>query len=316
MLASPKVSIILPIFNEEENVSALLTEISEAMGPAGVPYEVLAVDDGSTDQSFHRLKEIAQQMRHLRVIRFQRNVGQTGAFDAGFRHASGDILVTMDADRQNDPKDIPRMLALLDEGYDFVTGWRRDRKDGLWHRKLPSKIANFIIRRVTRTRVRDLGCSLKVYKRNFVKNLRLYGEMHRFLSVLIEDQGARMAQIEVNHRPRVAGKSKYNLSRTFKVLLDLLTVWFLRRYQTKPSYFFGGVGILFSFTSVFLFALTLFEKFEEGVKVHRNPLFMLGIFFGLMSVQFLVLGLLGELLVRTYFESSQKTPYYVSETIN
>ena len=311
----PELSVVLPIFEEKDNLVPLLDEIEAALSGAEISFEVIAVDDGSRDGSRELLEKLAGDKAWLRVVVFRRNCGQAAAFDAGFRHATGRRVVTMDADRQNDPADIPRLLAKLDEGFDVVTGWRRDRKDGMFLRKVPSRIANWFIRWVTGTKIHDLGCSLKVYEREITDEIRLYGEMHRFLVPLAESQGARVSELEVGHRARVAGVSKYGLSRTVKVLLDLLTVWFLRRFATKPIYVFGGAGVGMMGLAAALSALVLYEKFADGVWVHRNPLFNIALISGLLGVQSLGLGLLAELVVRTYFESQGRAPYPIARRI-
>ncbi len=308
-----ELSVVLPMYDEVDNVVPLLDEIERAL--EGRSYEIICVDDASRDGTRERLRELVGARPRLRAIFFRRNSGQAAAFDAGFRAASGAIVVTMDADRQNDPADVPRMLEKLAEGYDVVSGWRRRRKDGVFFRKIPSKIANAFIRWVTGTRVHDLGCSLKVYRREITDEIRLYGEMHRFLVPLAEHQGARVAELEVNHRARTAGVSKYGLSRTLKVLLDLTTVWFFRRYQTKPIYVFGGAGFAMLATSVLLAGFVLYQKLALGVWVHKNPLFSIAAFSGLLGVQSLGMGLLAELVVRTYFESQGRSPYPIAERL-
>ncbi len=315
MSAMPKLSVLVPVFNEKENLRPLMEELEGVLRQTGRPFEVIAVDDGSRDGSRELLRELCAEKPYLKAIFFRRNCGQSAAFDAGFRHASGDVVITLDADLQNDPNDIPALLAKLAEGFDVVTGWRRRRMDDALLRKLPSKVANALIRTVTGTRVHDLGCSLKAYRREITSELRLYGEMHRFLIVLAEYQGARVAELEVNHRPRAAGTSKYGLGRTLKVLLDLLTVWFLRKFQTKPLYAFGAVGLAMLLGAFASSAVVLYEKLALGVWVHRNPLFLISMMLALIGVQFLALGLLAEILVRTYFESQQKLAYPVSETL-
>ncbi|GAB4212670.1 MAG: glycosyltransferase family 2 protein [Sandaracinaceae bacterium] len=310
---APELSIVLPIYNEVDNVAPLLEEIEQALPDRR--FEVVAVDDGSRDGTRELLRRLVKEKPYLRVVLFRRNSGQSAAFDAGFRAATGRVVVTMDADRQNDPRDVPRLVAKLDEGFDLVTGWRKNRKDGVLLRKIPSRIANAFIRWVTGTRIHDLGCSLKVYRREITDEIRLYGEMHRFLVPLAEHQGARVAEIEVNHRARTAGVSKYGLSRTVKVLLDLLTVWFFRRYQTKPIYVFGGAGVAMIATSVLLAAYVLYEKLALEIWVHRNPLFLLAMFSALLGVQSLGMGLLAEIIVRTYFESQGRSPYPVAERL-
>ena len=310
------ISIVLPVFNERENLRPLLEEIEQALVPFGRDYEILVVDDGSTDGSTQALRALAPAHPRLKVLFFRNNYGQSAAFDAGFRHAAGRVVVTMDADRQNDPSDIPMMIEVLErEGLEFVAGSRTERQDGLLLRRLPSRAANAIIRAVTGTRLRDLGCSLKVYRREVTDELRLYGEMHRFIGVLVEDLGARVGEVSVRHRPRPAGRSKYGLTRTFKVLLDLVTVWFMRGYHTKPIYVFGGIGLLAGACSVLLSAVVLYQKLVFGVWVHRNPLFIMSMMLSMIAVQFLLLGLLAEIMVRTYFESQRKTTYLVGDKL-
>jgi len=260
----------------------------------------------------NQARQAVAQRPYLRVLVFRRNAGQSAAFDAGFRTATGDLVVTMDADLQNDPDDIPALITKLDEGYDVVTGWRKHRKDGMVLRKLPSRMANYLIRHLTGTVIHDLGCSLKVYRRHVTDEMRLYGEMHRFISVLADGQGARVGEVEVNHRARRAGHSKYGLMRTFKVLLDLTTIWFMRRYQTKPIYLFGGLGVLMFAAAFVISAVVLYQKFAEGAWVHRNPLFLISITLALMGMQSIGTGILAELIVRTYFESQGKTAYSIA----
>lgn len=309
-------SIILPIFNERENLEPLFAEIDKALVPHSLRYEIVAVDDGSTDGSREILRRLAGERSDLRVVFFRRNSGQSAAFDAGFRHASGRIVATMDADLQNDPADIPKLIDKLEtEDLDVVTGWRLARKDGFILRKIPSRIANWLIRRVTGTRVHDLGCSLKVYRREITDELRLYGEMHRFLVPLAEQQGARVGEEVVHHRARHAGQSKYGIARTFKVMIDLVTVWFLHRYQTKPSYVFGGAGLVMIGLSLLTSFWVLWQKIGFGIWVHRNPLFLVAIVFGLLGAQSFGLGLLAEIVVRTYFEAQGRSPYPVKERI-
>jgi len=306
------ISVIVPVFNEAENLAPLVAEIEAALDPTGKSYEIIAVDDGSDDGSAELLKKLATEHVNLRAVFFRKNSGQAAAFDAGFRNASGDVVVTMDADLQNDPKDIPALIAKLETGFDLVTGWRKDRKDGALLRKIPSRIANRMIRQMTGTKVHDLGCSLKVYRKHVTDEMRLYGEMHRFISVLAAAQGAKIGEMVVNHRARRAGVSKYGIRRTVKVLLDLMTVSFLRGYQTKPIYVFGTLGMMMFGTGTLLAAYVLWEKYDEGVWVHRNPLFMVAIMLFLMAFQFVGTGILAEVIVRTYFESQDKTAYTIA----
>ncbi len=306
------ISVILPIYNEAENVAPLLDEIRDALDPLGKSYEIIAVDDGSRDGSSQLLRQLGTQNANLKGLFFRRNCGQAAAFDAGFRHASGDVIVTMDADRQNDPRDIAALVAKLDEGFDVVTGWRKRRNDTLLLRRIPSRIANWLIRCATRTEVHDLGCSLKAYRRHVTDEMRLYGEMHRFISVIAESQGARVGEVVVTHRPRIAGTSKYGLKRSVKVLLDLTTVVFMRHYQTKPIYVFGGLGILAFLSGSFICVVVLWEKWAQGVWVHRNPLFLIATVCFLMALQFMGNGIVAEMIMRTYFESQNKTAYTVA----
>ena len=309
-------SIILPIYNEVENIPQLISEIEETIRPLMLDYEILAINDCSTDGSLQLLEEMAKNNSQLKVLSFFTNSGQTAAFDAGFKNSSGKILITMDSDLQNDPRDIPKMLEKMNEGFDYVTGWREKRKDGFILRKFPSKIANFIIRKVTKTKFKDLGCSLKVYRRSVVDHLHLYGEMHRFIGVLIESMGVKVAQIPVNHRPRVAGVSKYGINRTFKVILDLLTVWFMKGFCTKPVYVFGGTGLFCFGLSILSLGISSYQKIFFETKIHRNPLFLISMVLILVGVQMLALGLIADMLMRTYFESQNIRPYIIAKKVN
>lgn len=312
-----KISVILPICNEVENLDPLLKELDSMLKANAFNFEIICVDDGSTDGSRDLLISRAQNMPELKVILFRRNYGQTAAFDAGFRAASGDVILSMDSDRQYDVADIPPMIKMVtQEGYDFVSGWRKHRKDNVLIRTFPSRIANWIIRVVTKSKIHDLGCSLKVYRRELTNELRIYGEMHRFINVLIEDMGGKVGEVVVRHLPRSAGQSKYGLSRIFKVLLDLLTVWFLTRFRTKPIYVFGSIGAVLVGIAFALAAVVLWQRFGFDVRVHRNPLFILSSIFGIIGVQFFGLGLVAELLSRTYFEASDTVPYMIADRIN
>lgn len=309
------ISVLIPIFNEVDNLPTLLLELREAFKGSGRNFEVIVIDDGSTDGSGLALQKLVGQFSFLKVICFRVNAGQSAAFDAGFRHAQGKVVVTMDGDLQNDPRDILPMVHLVEAGgVDFVSGWRKKRRDHFF-KTFPSKIANWIIRRVTRTRLHDMGCSLKAYRKEISDELRLYGEMHRFIAVLAEMSGANVAEYEVHHRPRTAGVSKYGITRTFKVLLDLVSVWFTKSFQTKPIYVFGGVGLMLLALSGLLFGYVLYEKIALDIWVHKNPLFILGVMLSVISVQFIGLGLVAELLVRTYFESQSRTPYRISKKL-
>ncbi len=308
----PGLSVVIPVYNEVENLVSLVDELAEVLASQKRAYEVVVIDDGSTDGTTALLHKLTLERRYLKAIFFRRNFGQTAAFDAGFRAAAGEIVVTLDGDLQNDPHDIPAMVDKLDEGFDLVAGWRRNRQDAMVLRKIPSRIANWFIRAATGTKIHDLGCSLRVYRREITEELRLYGEMHRFISVLADNMGARIAEVEVNHRPRRAGTSKYGLRRTIKVALDLLTVLFMRRYQTKPIYVFGGLGLGMMMLGVAMSAVVLWEKWRDGVWVHRNPLFILAAMAGLVGVQLLATGIVAELIIRTYYESQGKRAYSIA----
>lgn len=309
---SPRISVLVPFFNEAENVDAFFRQLERALAPFAGTYEVIAVDDGSTDGTREMLVAAAEKKTFLRVIGFRTNVGQTAAFDAGFRHARGEVIVTIDSDLQNDPDDIPKLLSKLDEGFDFVAGWRRRRRDPFLSRTLPSRVANSLIRWVAGTKTHDLGCSLKAYRREVTRELRLYGEMHRFIGVLLEGMGARVTEVEVSHHPRRAGRSKYGIMRTFKVMLDLLTVRFLQGYRTRPSHLFGGIGMALIGVAALVTLVVAYEKLGLGIWVHRNPKFVIAAMLSIIGVQFLVLGLLAELVIRTYFEASHQLPYSIT----
>lgn len=313
--AKPDLSLLVPLYNEEANVAPLLEAIKDAMASLPRSYEVVLVDDGSSDQTPRLLREAASKDARLRVILLRRNFGQTAALAAAIAHAEADVLCPLDADLQNDPNDIPKLLAKLDEGYDVASGWRRRRKDPFFTRILPSRIANGLISFISGVHLHDYGCSLKAYRREVLENVNLVGEMHRFVPILASWQGARVAEVEVNHRPRVAGKSKYGIGRTFKVVLDLITIKFMGSFLTKPIYVFGGAGAGLGFLSALLACYTLWQKLAYGVWVHRNPLFLVAIFFGLVGVQLIMMGLLGELLTRVYFAATKTAPYVVREVI-
>ena len=309
-------SIIVPIYNEAENIADLHAGISAAMAGLPLEYEVILVDDGSMDNSFSLLKGIALEDKRVKVIRLRRNFGQTAAMAAGFDAAAGRVLVPMDGDLQNDPADIPRLMEKIQEGYDVVSGWRKERMDAFVNRKLPSLMANLVISRMTGIKLHDYGCTLKAYRREVIEGINLYGEMHRFVPALASQVGARMTEIPVNHRHRLHGKSKYGISRTMRVILDLLTVKFLLSYSTKPIQLFGKWGI-YTLAAAFLSGgATLYMKFFEHMSMNRNPLFILTAFLLFMGIQFIVLGLLGEVNARTYYEAQGKQIYVVRETVN
>lgn len=312
---APELSLLVPLYNEEGNLEPLLDRIAEVMASVGRSYEVILVDDGSTDRTVELLRRAVSRRPHLRAVFFRRNSGQTSALAAAIDHSTGEILIPLDGDLQNDPSDIPRLLAKLAEGYDVVSGWRRFRKDPYFTRVLPSRIANGIISFISGVKLHDYGCSLKAYRREVLKPVVLLGEMHRFVPILATWQGARVAEVEVTHHPRASGKSKYGLGRTFKVVLDLMTIKFMGSFLTKPIYAFGGVGAGLMGLSFLLALYTLYEKLVEGVWVHRNPVFIIAIFFAMAGMQLVVMGLLGELLIRIYFATSRTTPYVVREVL-
>ncbi len=310
------ISVVIPAYNERENVEPLYRKLKEVLDSLGDEYEILFVDDGSTDGTFEVLRSIAERDRRVKVIKFKRNYGQTAAMYAGFDHAKGDVIITMDADLQNDPEDIPKLLEKIKEGYDIVSGWRKDRKDPLISRKIPSWIANWVISKVTGVALHDYGCTLKAYRSEIAKRYRLYGDMHRFLPALAKRFGARITEIPVNHRPRLYGRSKYGIDRTLRVILDIFLVKFLNEYITKPLYVFGGIGFLM-FTAGFLIELYLtFIKIFKGEDIGGRPLLILGVLLILAGIQLISTGIIAELIVRTYYESRGEKPYTIEEKIN
>jgi len=309
-------SIVIPIYNEEENIRPLHSRIAAALGTSSLDYELILVDDGSSDGSFPMLREIAERDPRVKVIRFRRNFGQTAAMAAGFNAACGRVIVPMDGDLQNDPADIPLLFAKIDEGYDVVSGWRKDRQDTFLNRRLPSMVANTLISRMTGVHLHDYGCTLKAYRREVLDGVNLYGEMHRFVPALASQVGARVAEVPVRHHARLHGTSKYGISRTMRVVLDLMTVKFLLSYSTKPIQLFGKWGIYTILTGLLTGGLTLYMKLFEGMSMNRNPLTILTAFLLFGGVQFITLGLLGELNARTYYEAQGKPIYVVRETIN
>jgi glycosyltransferase involved in cell wall biosynthesis len=312
----PQVSVVIPIYNEEENVPRLHTELRAALDHLGRPSEIVYVDDGSRDQSPQKLAEIAAQDPSVRVVLFRRNFGQTAALQAGIDHSRGEILVFMDGDLQNDPADIGRLLERIDEGFDVVSGWRKSRQDAFVSRKLPSMMANALISWVTGVHLNDYGCTLKAYRREVIANVRLYGEMHRFIPAYASWQGASITELPVNHRARQFGKSKYGIWRTVRVLLDLLTVKLLGSYGTKPIYFFGMVGLGLWGLSVIAALEVLYEKVGPlHTQAHNNPVLLLAVFLALLGVQSIMLGLLAELTIRTYYESGGRPTYTVRRVV-
>lgn len=309
-------SIVVPVYNEQDNVEAVYSAISSALHSMGCTYEIIMVDDGSSDGSYGELTRLAGKDSALKVIRFRRNFGQTAAMSAGFDFAKGDIIIPMDGDLQNDPADIPRLVEKIHEGYDVVSGWRRDRKDTFVSRKIPSLLANALISRQTGVHLHDYGCTLKAYRREVLDGINLYGEMHRFVPALASQFGAKVTELPVNHFPRLHGVSKYGISRTLRVILDLMTVKFLMTYSTKPIQLFGKWGVYTILAGAGTGTMTLYMKVFEHFSMNRNPLLIVTAFLLFMGVQFIVLGLLGELNARTYFESQGKPIYVVKDRLN
>ncbi len=312
---APDLSVVIPLYNEEPNVAELHRELSAALGAWGRSYELLFIDDGSTDGTFRVLKELQAGDPLVRAIALRRNFGQTAAFAAGFAYARGRMIATSDGDLQNDPCDLPTMVAVLEEGHDIVCGWRRARRDPWLTRRVPSNIANWLISRTTGVRLHDYGCSLKVFRGEVVRSLRLYGEMHRFIPAIASEQGVRIAEVVVNHRPRRFGTSKYGLSRTMRVVLDLFTVKFLLSYSTQPIQIFGPPGLLMGAAGLGITAYLGYVRLFAGQAIGDRPLLLLGILLLFAGMQFLTLGLLAELQARTYHESQDKPIYAVREIL-
>jgi glycosyltransferase involved in cell wall biosynthesis len=310
---TPELSIVIPIRNEAASLKELHSELTETLARWGRSYEILAIDDGSTDASFAILAELQTVDPNLRVIRFRRNFGQTAAFAAGFDHARGRLIVTADADGQNDPRDIPAMVELAERGHDIVCGWRKDRKDNFLSRQLPSMIANSLISVVTGVHLHDYGCSLKVFRAEVVKSLRIYGEMHRFLPAIASEQGVSIAEMVVNHRPRKHGHSHYGIGRTIRVTLDLLTLKFLLSYSTRPLQIFGLIGFALGILGTLISGWLAYERLRGAESLSNRPLLLLGILLISTGFQLVTLGLLAELQARTYRESTNKPTYAIRE---
>ncbi len=306
-----ELSLVSPVYNEEENLPLLYDKVVAALEPLGLSWELILVDDGSNDRSFSLMQELARSDDRVKAVELRRNYGQTAAMAAGLDLARGEYIVTLDADLQNDPADIPTMLDKAREGYDVVSGWRKDRQDDFLTRTLPSRMANRLISVGTGVHLHDYGCTLKVYRRAALKGLNLYGEMHRFLPALVVQQGATITEMVVNHHPRLYGTSKYGIARTFKVVLDLLTVRFLGLYSTKPIYLFGGVGLLLLLAGLTTASAMIYLKLVHGVSMILTPLPNLSALLLILGVQSLMLGLMAELVIRTYHESQGKKIYSI-----
>ena len=308
------ISIVIPLYNEEENVRELHGRLKPVMDEIGDAYEIIFIDDGSTDHTLSLLQEIQAADDNVIVLSLRRNFGQTAAFAAGFDYSRGDIIVTMDGDLQNDPHDIPKLLELMKDN-DLVSGWRKRRKDPFLSRRLPSIIANALISKVTGVNLHDYGCSLKAYRRDVIKNLKLYGEMHRFIPAVASWYGVRIAEVETTHHPRLRGKSKYGISRTMKVVLDLITVKFLQSFSTKPLQFFGPIGIFSGALGFFISLYLSIDKILSGKDIGGRPLLLLGALLIIVGIQFIGMGLLGEMMVRVYHETQKKPIYVIKKVI-
>ncbi len=312
---NPDLSVVIPVHNEAPALKELYGELTQTLSGWGRSYELIFVDDGSTDESFGILARLQAADPRLRVIRFRRNFGQTAAFAAGFDHARGRLIVTSDGDLQNDPRDIPAMIAMLERGSDIVCGWRKERKDAWVSRRLPSTIANKVISVATGVRLHDYGCSLKVFRAEVVKPLKLYGEMHRFLPAIASEQGVAISEVVVNHRPRAHGRSKYGIGRTVRVLLDLVTVKFLLSYSTRPLQIFGLIGVAMGLLGTLLGGYLAYVKYAYEQSISNRPLLLLAILLIFTGVQLVTLGLLAEMQARTYHESQNKPIYVIREVL-
>lgn len=312
----PAFSVVIPIYNEEDNIEPLYSELSTALDPLRQPYEVIAVDDGSRDQTFARLKAVHERDPRWHVIRFRRNFGQTAGLSAGFHHARAPIIVTIDADLQNDPCDIPRVLAKLDEGYDIVSGWRMNRKEPFFSRRLPSMLANGLISRTTGVNLHDYGCTLKAYRSEVTRHMQLYGEMHRFIPALSSAIGVEVAEIPVSDRARRFGKSKYGIGRTLRVILDLITVSFFLNYSNRPLHIFGIVGVGVGLLGFVIGLYLTYIKVFLGQPIGDRPLLLLAVVLVILGVQVVSMGLVAEMITRTYHEAQNKPTYIVREILD
>ncbi len=311
-----KVSIVLPIYNEEKNIPILYKEITEVLSELKNEYEIICVNDASKDESLRALKEIAFMDRKLKIIDFKWNCGQTSAMSAGIKSSTGDVIIPMDADLQNDPHDIPKFLEKLEEGFDVVSGWRKDRKDFTFSRKIPSVIANKMIRAITGVKVHDYGCSMKAYKSEIIKGVMLYGEMHRFIPAYTAWHGGKIAEIVVNHRARRFGKTNYGIARTFFVILDLVVVKFLSRYMNKPMHFFGGIGFISLGLGILAGIASVVLKIFHSRDFVETPLPIFSALLVIIGVVLVAMGVIAEMIMRVYYESQDKTPYQIRELTN
>ncbi|MBI5560478.1 MAG: glycosyltransferase family 2 protein [Deltaproteobacteria bacterium] len=308
------VSVIIPVYNEEESLSHLYKKLKDALDGLKRPYEIVFVDDGSSDSTLEILEEMQKKDEKVVAVSFRKNFGQTAAMAAGFAYSKGDIIITMDADLQNDPDDIPLLLEKIKD-HDVVSGWRKERKDPFLSRRLPSVIANWLISTVTGVKLHDYGCTLKAYRKEVVKNIKLYGEMHRFIPAIASWVGARTTEVETHHYPRLYGKSKYGISRTIRVILDLITVKFLQSFSTRPIHAFGPPGLLMEGVGFLMAFYLIFEKFILGKSIGGRPMLFLSVLLIILGVQLIVMGLLGEMLARVYHESQGKPIYVVKKVL-
>lgn len=315
-MKAPYLSIVIPVYNEEESLPILYNELLDVLINTGKPYEVIFVDDKSKDKSYQILKKFAKENKHIKLLHFKRNFGQTAAIAAGMENSLGQIIIPLDGDLQNDPKDIITLTKKIEEGYDVASGWRKHRQDKFITRRIPSMIANKLISIVTRVNLKDYGCTLKAYRRDIIEHISLYGEMHRFIPAYASWAGAKIIEVPINHRPRSYGSTKYGLSRTFKVILDLITVKFLGDFSTKPIYIFGGGGLFLLFLSFISAGWSIYLKLVTKLSLIRTPLLLLTVFLIILGVQFILMGLLAELSIRIYHEASSKPIYLLKEKIN
>lgn len=312
----PDISIVIPVYNEEESLDLLYDNLMAVLGKLDRSYEVILIDDGSRDKSFEKLESFHAKNSNFKIIKFRRNFGQTAAMRAGFDYSQGGIIITLDADLQNDPEDIPNVLAKMQEGYDIVSGWRKNRKDKLFSRRMPSVIANRLISRLFGVRLHDYGCTLKAYRKEVLENVELYGEMHRYIPAVASWMGINVAEIEVNHHPRKFGKAKYGISRTFRVILDLITIKFLLTYSKKPMQIFGLAGVIATIIGAGVTIWLIIERLFFDQPLASRPLFILAISVIFVGIQLITMGLLGEIIMRTYHEGTGKPTYFIREILD
>jgi len=311
------ISVVIPEYNEEKNIKPLYAKLKQALGEgeANIGYEIIFVDDGSTDNTFKVLKELHEKDSSVKIIKFRKNFGQSAAISAGFDYSKGDVIITMDGDLQNDPEDIPKLFKKIGEGYDIVSGWRADRKDPFFTKKMPSKFSNWLASKLTGVKLHDFGCTLKAYRREVVENINLYGEMHRYIPALASWVGISIAEVKVRHHPRQHGKSKYGITRLMRGMLDLITVKFLLSYSTRPLQLFGIPGIISLFIGFVIGAYLTIERLVFGMSIANRPLLLLAVLLVFLGVQFITIGLLGEIITRIYYEVQGKPIYAVKEII-